>query len=120
MVDLHMTVGTLVVLGYLVATVLNLLALGGRAFRWARYVSFAAAALLLVQYSLGFSLLGEGYRNRGIHYVLALSALITVGLEHGYANSRPTPRARAAFGALATALTFALVVSAYLVGQSRS
>ena len=118
--DVHMTVGTLVVLGYLAATVLNLLALAGRSFPWARYVSYAASGLLLVQYALGFSLLGEGYRNRGIHYVLALAALITVGLEHGYANTRPTPRARAAYGAIATALTFALVLSAYLVGQSES
>ncbi len=118
MVNVHNTVGTLVVLGYLAVTVLNLLAAGGRPVGWARPLSFAAAALLLLQYLLGFWLLGEGHRNRNIHYVLALLAIVTVGLEHGFAPTRSTARARAATAAVATALTLALVVGAYIVGTS--
>ena len=120
MVDIHSTVGTLVILGYLAATVLNVLALTGRSFPWARTVSLAAAGLLLLQYLLGFWLLADGHRNRGSHYILALLPVLTVGLEHGFAPTRSTPRARAATAAAATALTLGLVVSAYLVGESGS
>ncbi|MDP9367043.1 MAG: hypothetical protein M3Q03_02010 [Chloroflexota bacterium] len=115
---IHSTVGTLVVLAYLVLTVIHLLGVNGRSFSWVRPLSFAAAGLLLLQYVLGFSLLGSGYRNAGSHYAFALLALVTVGMEHGYAGTRDTPRARHLTGALATGLTFLLVVVTYIIGQS--
>ncbi len=118
MVGIHSTVGTLVVLAYLALTVVNLLGANGRSFGLARPLSFAAAGLLLLQYVLGFSLLGSGYRNAGSHYALAFLALATVGMEHGYASTRPTERARYRTAALATALTFLLVVVTYIIGQS--
>ena len=117
MVNVHSTVGTLVVLGYLVVTALYLLALAGRPVAWARQVSFGVAGLLLLQYLLGFWLLGDGFRNRNLHYALALLALASVGVEHGVAAGRETPRERAAFGAGAAAVTFGLVVAAYVVGM---
>lgn len=115
---IHSIVGTLVVLAYLALTVINLLGANGRSFGWARPLSFAAAGLLLLQYVLGFSLLGSGFRNAGSHYAFALLALVTVGMEHGYAGTRETPRARHRAAAVATALTFLLVVVAYIIGQS--
>jgi len=119
MLAFHNTVGTLVIVGYLVVTVLYLLVSRGRDMRWARGVSFGAAALLLLQYILGISLWGmEAYDPRTSHYTLALLALLTVGLEHGYAPTRATPRERARYGALASGLTFLLVVAAYVVGTS--
>ena len=118
MVNVHSTIGTLVVVGYLAATVLHGLALAGRPVPWARMVSFVASGLLLVQYLLGFWLLGDGRRNETIHYVLALAALITVGLEHGFAPTRPTPRERALTATVATAGTLVLVLGAYVVGMT--
>jgi hypothetical protein len=117
MVSIHSTVGTLVVLGYLAATVLYAYAAAGRPVALARYVSFAAAGLLLVQYVLGFWLLGDGYRNQASHYAFAILALVTVGLEHGFAPTRATPRARASVAGLAALGTLILVVITYLLGQ---
>ncbi len=119
MLAFHNTVGTLVIVGYLVLTVLYLLVSRGRDLRWARGVSFGAAALLLLQYILGFALWGmDAYDPRTSHYTLAFLALITIGLEHGYAATRAAPLQRARYGALASGLTFILVVAAYIVGTS--
>jgi hypothetical protein len=117
MVDVHNIVGTAVVVAYLALAIVNVLRVRGNDLPWARPLSFAAAALLLVQYLLGFYLLGEGYRNQTSHYLFALLALVTVGLEHGYAPTRLTPRARATAALAATALTFVLVAVAYQIGM---
>ncbi len=116
----HQTIGTLVLLGFLASLVLNGLGLAGRRFSWSRYVSFGAAGLLLVQFLLGFSLLGEGYDNAASHYVLAVAALLSLGFEHGYARAKPTPESRFQWGAIANAVTLVLVVVTYIVGQSNA
>jgi len=118
LVGIHNIVGALVVAAYLVLVVVNALRLRGGEFPWARPLSFAAAGLLLVQYVLGFALLGEGLRNQASHYVVALLAILTVGLEHGYANSRPDQRSRASAALLATALTLLLVGAAHGIGSA--
>ncbi len=118
MVAFHNTVGTLVILGYLATVVFYGLAYAGRPVGWTRQLSFGAAGLLMLQYLIGFSLLGAGHDNRVVHYVLALSALVTVGLEHGLAGSREVPRERAAVGGLAALGTLVLVVATYAVGQT--
>jgi hypothetical protein len=118
MVGLHNIVGTLVVLAYLVLTVVNVLRARGSDLPWARTLSFVAAGLLLIQYLLGFWLLGSGHRNQVAHYVFALLAIVTVGLEHGYAQTRVTQPARARAALAATAATLILVVIAYSIGQS--
>ncbi len=115
----HNIVGTLVVVAYLALTVVNLLRLRGANFSWARPLSFAAAGLLLVQYLIGFALLGQGQGNAFVHYVVALLAILTVGLEHGYANTRPDQRGRASAALAATGLTFLLVAVAYSIGSAR-
>lgn len=118
MVEVHNIVGTAVVIAYLALAVVNGLRVAGRAVSWVRGLSFAAAGLLLVQYVLGFTLLGEGYRGQTSHYLFALLALFTVGLEHGYAQTRLTPRARATSAMVATSLTFLLVLVAHIIGSS--
>ena len=123
MVGFHSVVGTLVVLGYLMLTVLYVAAVargGGRVAPLARPLSYAAGSLLLLQLVLGFALLGSGRENRGLHYVLALLVVLAVGFEHGYARSRPSETARARLTAAAAALTTVLLVLTYLVGQSGS
>jgi hypothetical protein len=116
----HMIVGGLLVLGFLASLVLNGLALTGRQFPWSQYVSFGAAALLLIQVLLGFSLLGSDHDNSGWHYVFAILALLSLGLEHGYSRARPTAEERYRWGAVANAVTLALVLITYIIGQSNS
>jgi peptidoglycan/LPS O-acetylase OafA/YrhL len=118
MVGFHSTVGTLVLLAYLALVIVNLLSLRGGSYPWARQLSFFAAGLLLLQYVLGFTLLASDHHITAAHYILALCALITVGFEHGYANTRETPEERARFAALAAAGTFIIVLITYIIGQS--
>lgn len=120
MATLHMTVGGLVVLGFLASLVLNGIALSGRRFTWSQYVSFGAAALLLIQILLGLSLLGDDHDNSGWHYVFAILALLSLGFEHGYARARPTAEERYRWGAIANGLTLILVLITYIIGQSNS
>ena len=119
LVNVHNTVGTLVVVALLALTVVNVLRLTGREIAFGRALSGIAALLLLVQYALGFWLLGEGHAYRASHIAFALLALVGVGLEHGYARTRRDPRARAVASLVATALTFVLVLIAHFIGSSR-
>ena len=120
LVSVHNVVGTLVVLAYLVVTIVNIVRVTGREVPAGRTLSFAAAALLLIQYLIGFWLLGQGYRNQPAHFVVALLALVTVGLEHGYAPGRSTPRARAMTALIASVLTLVLVGVAHGIGSAGS
>ena len=77
-----------------------------------------AATLLIVQYVFGFSLLGEGKGISGFHFLIALAAILPVGLEHGYAASRPDAKSRGRYAALANLLTLILVGIAWQIGNS--
>lgn len=116
---IHNIVGTLVVVAYLALTIVNALRLRGGDVPWARPLSFVAAGLLLLQYLLGFALLGQGRQIILTHYVVALLAILTVGLEHGYARSRPGRQAQASAALVATGLTLILVVIAHGIGSAR-
>lgn len=119
MSNVHMIVGSVVIIAFLVVLVLNVrLAITGTEVSWHRALSYTAATLLLVQYMLGFSLLGSGKDIPASHFILALSSIIPVGLEHGYASTREAPRQRGTIGAVANALTLVLVLIAYMIGQS--
>ena len=117
MVNVHQTVGTLVVIAFLALTVVNILRATGRQIGWARPLSFVAAGLLVLQYLLGFSLLGSDHSITAWHYLIALSALITVGIEHGMANAQ-APSGNARLAAAATAGTTILTLIAYAIGLS--
>jgi hypothetical protein len=120
MSGLHNLVGSLVVLTFLAGFGANLYVFLGRSFAWRQYISIIAATLLLLQYLIGFSLLADDRDNSGWHYVFAFLPLLTVGLEHGYARTRPTPREQALWGMIATGGTFVLVLIAFIIGQSNS
>jgi heme A synthase len=116
-VTVHQIVGTLVVLAYLVLTVVNIMRATGRQITWARPLSFGAAGLLVLQYLLGFSLLGSDHKITAWHYLFALCAILTVGVEHGMANANP-PSGNARLAAAATAGTTILTLIAYAIGSS--
>jgi hypothetical protein len=117
MVVVHATIGTIVVLAFALDVIMGLFQLVSRPIPSARYVAWVAAVALVVQLGLGFTLLMRGHENVSLHYVLALAAIIPVGVEHGYAQSRRTPRARIGTAAVAATVALLLVVLAYLVGQ---
>ncbi|MEJ7901318.1 MAG: hypothetical protein WKF63_05690 [Thermomicrobiales bacterium] len=118
MTNVHMIVGSAVVVAYLTILVLNLrTASTGAEFTWQKFVSFAAATLLILQYMLGFSLLGEGNDISGFHYLIALVAILPVGMEHGFASQRPAAKDRGKIAALANVATLVLVIVAYLIGE---
>jgi hypothetical protein len=118
-VTVHQTIGTLVVLAYLVLTVVYILRLTGRDLPVARPLSFAAAGLLIVQYVIGFGLLGDDREVSGWHYLIALSAILTVGIEHGMAGARPPETSgNARLAVAATAATTLLTIIAYAIGSS--
>ncbi len=118
MVQIHQIVGTLVVLAYALLVILNIVRLTGRVMPAVRVVSIVAAALLLLQYVLGFGLLSTRHYIPPIHYIVALLAIITVGAEHGYASSRQSTRAQQLASFIATLATLVLVVVAYSIGQA--
>ncbi|MDQ3411338.1 MAG: hypothetical protein M3509_04400 [Chloroflexota bacterium] len=118
MINLHNILGTLVVLAFLGLTVINVLRVTGRPVPIAAPLSYAAAALLLIQIVIGFVLLGGGREITPLHYILALLAIVTVALEHGDAGARSAPELRAMASLLATGATTILVTAAHIIGSS--
>lgn len=119
MTNVHMIVGTLVVLGYALSTILNArIAFTGRDVSWQRQVSFGAATLLLLQWMLGFSLLAEGRNIPAIHFILGLTAILPLGIEHGYGGARERPRQRGMISLAANVVTLVIVLVVYIIGQS--
>lgn len=118
MVDIHMIIGLATLAAFLLLTIVN----GLRAFRgsqvnWARGLSFAAAGLLVIQYVVGFALLGDNHSMKPIHYILALLALVPVGAEHMIA-SQETDKHRAARTAfICNVVTVFILVAVYEIGQ---
>lgn len=119
MTNVHMIVGTLVVIGYALSAILNArLAFTGKDVSWQRHVSFGAATLLLLQWMLGFSLLGEGRNIPAIHFILGLAAILPLGVEHGYGATRDRPRQRGMISFAANLATLVIVLVVYVIGQS--
>lgn len=118
MSNVHMVVGTIVVLLFIVNLamyVVNLLK--GRLVAYHRLVSMAAAGFLLLQYVLGFSLLAD-HSITWIHPVLALLAIGSVGAEHMTTAQEPSPRRRGFLGLFCTSITVILTLVAYSIGQA--
>jgi hypothetical protein len=118
MVRFHEGIGTLVVLAFLALTVVNVLQITGKQITWSRQLSFGAAGLLALQYVIGFSLLGGDHDITPFHYLFALLALVTVGLEHAKADKEENEATRARMGAAFAAATTVIVIIAYAIGQS--
>lgn len=116
--QLHFILGTVVVIAYVVVAILNILRATGRDLPIARTISMAAAALLLLQYVVGFLLMGAGFRNSNLHYLIALLAIVPIGVEHGYGASRTTPHQRALTAAVASIATAVLLLIAHGIGSA--
>jgi hypothetical protein len=121
MVAVHATIGLAVVVAFLLSTILNFLRMTrGSTFSWARGVSFAAAGLLLVQYLLGFSLLGGDGDITPIHYILALAVIVPVGAEHMMATQQETPRGQARVAFFANLVVTVMVLIVYAIGETNT
>jgi hypothetical protein len=120
MVTVHETVGSLVVLAFIALVVVNVLRATGRTIGFAKPLSFAASGLLLLQYALGFSLLGGESKISAWHYLIALAAIVPVGAEHMMANSQTDSRAAGRIGAIVNVATLALVLIAYMIGMNNA
>jgi hypothetical protein len=118
MVTVHMIVGTLVVIAFVLLVIVNIFRLTGATFPWARKLSYAAAGLLIVQYVLGFGLLGDDHKITAWHYIIAVLAILPVGAEHALAANQASPKKGLMLTTLATAGTAALTIIAYAIGQS--
>jgi len=119
MTNVHLIVGTLVLVGYLAAAILSIRTLvTGAAFSWQKMLSYGAATVLLLQYMLGFSLLSSDKDITATHFLIALAAIIPVGFEHGYANTRESAAQRRLFIAIANIVTFAIVLAAFIIGEA--
>lgn len=118
MVNLHMIIGLATLAAFVLLTIVN----GMRAFRgsemtWARGLSFAAAGLLLIQYVLGFGLLGNDHKMKAVHYILALAAIVPVGAEHMLAAQETDPRKARRLAFFCNVITAALLVVVYAIGE---
>jgi phosphoglycerol transferase MdoB-like AlkP superfamily enzyme len=116
MVGLHQTVGGLVVVAWIVVTVLAAIEAATGRRQWTRPASFVAAALLLVQYLLGFGLLGSGLQNSAGHYIIALLILIPVAVQQA-SERRMSTQARGTAVLIASLAAAFLAVIAYLSGS---
>lgn len=118
MVDLHMTLGVATLAAFVLLTIVNGLRLfRGSEMSWARGLSFAAAGLLLIQYVVGFSLLGSDHSMKPLHYILALVAIVPVGAEHMMAAQETDKHKALRMAFIANIATVALLLVVYSIGE---
>jgi hypothetical protein len=86
LIGIHSMLGGLVVVALIVVVVVAAVQAGSGDGRLTRTVSIAASVILLLQYLIGFLLLGGGSRNSMTHYILAILILIPIGLQHSSAR----------------------------------
>lgn len=121
MTAIHSTVGTLVVLGYIIVLALNVrTAMGQPMFTFQRPLSFGAATLYLVQIMLGFSLLGEGEDIPAIHFLIALLGVFSIGAEHALSGREVDSRRAGRMAAIANVVTLAIVLTSYIIGETNT
>jgi peptidoglycan/LPS O-acetylase OafA/YrhL len=119
-VSVHMIIGSLVVIAYIVLAVVNWVQLRrNEDISWSRQLSMLAGVLLLAQIAIGFNLLAGDHSMTAAHYIVALLALVPVGVEHSMARARETQSERHRLAALATTGTAVVVLIAYAIAESR-
>jgi hypothetical protein len=118
MVDLHLVIGLATLAAFLLLTIVNgMRAFLGAQMLWARGLSFAAAGLLLIQYVIGFGLLGSDHKMKAIHYILALAAIVPVGAEHMLAAQETDPQKSRRIVFFCNLITVALLFVVYAIGE---
>lgn len=121
MTAIHSTVGTLLILGYLIVLALNIrTAMGKPRLSFQRPLSFTAATLYLIQIMLGFSLLGEGKDISAVHYLVALLGIFSIGAEHALGGKEVNSVRSGRIGAIANVVTVVVVLVAYIIGETNS
>lgn len=117
----HMIVGSLTLVLFVISAIMyGIEWVRGQVIVRHRIVAFAAATTLLLQYALGFMLLGAGNSIRWTHVLFAMLAILPLGMEHGMAAREPGLRKRAMIGLIASIITIALVFAAYWIGETES
>jgi hypothetical protein len=113
---IHEMLGGLGIVAFIIMVILAAIAAAGRDMPWLRTASFIAAGLLALQYILGLLLLGGGFRNSTVHYVVGLLVVVPVALQHGSGRrlSEQTRGMALIIWSLAAAF---LAVIAYLTGM---
>lgn len=117
LVGVHQLLGGLVVVAFIVVVVLAAIAASGGNARWLRTASFVAAGLLILQYIIGFVLLGGGSRNSNAHYVIALLTIVPVAVQQS-ATKRLSDQTRGTAVLIATLAAAFLAVIAYVSGET--
>ncbi len=113
----HEMLGGIVVAALIVVAILAAIQAAGGNERFVRMASFAAAGLLVLQYVIGFALMGSGIRNSNAHYLIALLVLVPIALQHSVAK-RYTARTRGVAILIAALAAAFLSVIAYVTGLS--
>lgn len=115
---LHMIVGSATLLLFLLNVIMYGIELvKGVAVGYHRVVSMAAATGLIIQYALGFMLLGAGNSIPAWHWLVALVAILPVGMEHGGTARQENFRKRSMLGLIAASIAFIVVLAAYGLGE---
>ena len=118
--NIHLVVGTATLLLFLLNVIMYAIELTtGKPVGYHKLVSISAATGLLLQYALGFMLLGAGNSIRWTHWALALVAIIPVGMEHGMTANQTNFRTKSMIGLIASILAFLVVLGAYGIAEMR-
>ena len=121
MATVHLIVGSLIIVIYIAVLIGYFRGMQGGPAAWVRQLSMAGALLLLVQYALGFTLLGNSdTKPNALHYVFALATILTVGAEHMVGGQEPDPARRSRIGMLTVLGTLVLTLLAYGIGEATS
>lgn len=117
---IHMIVGSATLLLFLLNAIMYAITMfKGKEIGYHRVVSISAATGLLLQYALGFMLLGGGAKITWWHWVLALLAILPVGLEHGATANQTNLRQKSMMGFIAALLAFLIVLVSYGIAEMR-
>lgn len=118
MVSVHMIVGSATLLLFLLNTILYGIEMSrGEAISFHRLVSVSAATGLLLQYMLGFLLLGQGHSISVWHWIIALVTIAAVGMEHGMTANLTDFKQKSRMGMIASLLATVLVLAAYGIAE---
>lgn len=116
--NLHLIIGLATLAAFALLTIVNgLQAFRGSELSWARGLSFAAAGLLLIQYVIGFGLLGGSHKITAVHYIVALAAVVPVGAEHMLAAQEPDRNKARRIAFICNVIAVVLIVIAYAIGE---
>lgn len=115
---IHMIVGSATLVLFLLNAIMYGIEMAkGKAIGYHRLVSISAATGLLIQYALGFMLLGAGNSIPVWHWMVALVAILPVGMEHSMTAREESFRKRSMLGLIAASIAFIVVLGAYGLGE---